>query len=69
MGQWVKDLVSLLWLWLLLWCWFDPGPGGLLHVASVAKKKRGVGTQNNLIFWMLHICGLLSPGLVKHVRG
>ena len=27
MAQWVKDLaLSLLWLWLSLWCGFDPWP-------------------------------------------
>ena len=37
--QWVKDLaVSLLWLWLQLWCGFDPWPRNL-HMLEVWKKN------------------------------
>ena len=32
-AQWVKDLaLSLLWLWLLLWCEFSPGPRNAMVV-------------------------------------
>lgn len=41
MVQWVKDLMlSLLWLWLLLWHRFDPWPRELVDAAGAAKKKK-----------------------------
>ena len=43
MAQWVKDLVvSLLWLWLLLWCRFSvPGQGiSACHGHGQKKKKK-----------------------------
>ena len=37
-GLAVKDLVlSLLWLWLLLWCMFDPWPGNFPIVLAWSK--------------------------------
>jgi len=39
-GSWFKDLaLSLLWLWLLLWCGFDPWPG-TFHMPQVWPKER-----------------------------
>ena len=41
MAQQVKDLVlSLLWLWLLLWCRFDPWPGNFCMPQVQPKKKK-----------------------------
>ena len=38
-AQRVKDLaLSLMWLWLLLWCGFDPWPGNF-HVLWAWPKK------------------------------
>ena len=40
MAQRVKDLVlSLLWLWLLLWRRFDPWPGNF-HMPQAWQKKK-----------------------------
>ena len=40
MAQWVKDLaLPLLWLWLQLWCGFDPWPMNV-HVPQYSKKKK-----------------------------
>ena len=39
-AQKVKDLaLSLLWLWLLLWCGFDPWPGNF-HMPQVWPKNQ-----------------------------
>jgi len=37
--QWVKDLLTLQWLGLLLWCSFEPWPG--------TSIGRGHGQKNN----------------------
>ena len=39
MAQHVKDLMSLLWLWLQLWHEFNPWPREILHAVGVAKKS------------------------------
>ena len=58
MPQQVKDqALSLLWLWLQLWCTFDSWPGELLHAADVAKKKKKIIIKiaianNNLIHFL-----------------
>ena len=38
MAQWVKDLMSLLWLWSLLWHGFNPWPENF-HVPWVWPKN------------------------------
>ena len=41
MAQQVKDLaLSLLWLWLLLWCMFDHQPGNICMLRAHPKKKK-----------------------------
>ena len=41
MAQEVKDIaLSLLWLWLQLWCGFSPWPGNFCMVRTRQKKKR-----------------------------
>ena len=40
LAQWVKDLaLSLLWLWLQLWCRFDPWPRNFCLLWVLPKKK------------------------------
>ena len=40
-ARWVKDLVlSLLWLWSLLWHGFNPWPGNF-HMLQVQPRKGG----------------------------
>lgn len=41
----VKDLASLLWLRLLLWCGFVPGLG-ILYAAGAAEKKKTKQNQD-----------------------
>lgn len=41
MAQWIKDLsFLLLWLWLLLWCGFNPWPGNFCMLWAQLKKKK-----------------------------
>ena len=40
MAQWVKGLVSLLWLWSLMWCRFDPWSGNFYMLWAQPKKKK-----------------------------
>ena len=41
MAQQVKDpALSLLWLWLQLWRWFDPWPGNFHMPQGWQKKKK-----------------------------
>ena len=41
MPQWVKDpVLLLLWLGLLLWCWFDPWPRSFCMPRAQPKQKR-----------------------------
>ena len=41
MAQWIKDLsLSLLWLWLLLWCGFDPWPGNFRMLPKEKRKEK-----------------------------
>ena len=40
-AQWAKDpVLSLLWLWLLLWHGFDPWPGNFCMLQAGPKKKK-----------------------------
>ena len=44
-AQWIKDLsFLLLWLWLLLWCGFNPWPGNFCMLWAQLKKKKGVAS-------------------------
>ena len=48
-AQQVKDLaLSLLWLWLQLWCKFSPWPREFLHALGAAEKKRGCGGNQDM---------------------
>ena len=51
MGQQVKDLASLLWLWLQLWSRFDPWPRNfhVLQVWPKKKDKRARGSVNTVL--------------------
>ena len=50
MAQWVKDLVlSLLWLWLQLWCGLDPWPWNFLIAMGLAKKKEREPYMESLV--------------------
>ena len=41
MAQCIKDLsLSLLWLWLLLWCGFDPWPGNFRMLPKEKRKEK-----------------------------
>ena len=56
MSQWVKDLVlSLLWLWLLLWYGFDTQAGNF-HMPQVwPKTKQNLEKKVNLVVYKLQI--------------
>ena len=50
MAQWVKDLVlSLPWLWLLLWHRFSYWPREFPHAMDMANKKKKVKRSGGLI--------------------
>ena len=62
-AQWVKDLaLSLQWLWLLLWCGFNPWSRNFLMPQVKKKKKKKIWD----IFWMRgksnHTAGHLKVG-------
>ena len=55
-AQLVRDLVlSLLWLWILLWYEFDPWPGELLHTAGTAKKPTNQPTNQKTQLLEIHV--------------
>ena len=48
MADWVKDIVLLLWLWLLLWCMFNFWPGNILWTQP-EKKPNSKGIKDLII--------------------
>ena len=75
MAQQVKDLaLSWQWLWLLLYCRFDPWPRKfhMLWTLSKKKKKRycqcnNVETQHNFFGWILG--KVINPSMIYGVEG